>query len=436
MIKSSRVVAFVPAKGTSSRVKNKNSCYLDGEPLVVRQLRKLLQCPSIHEVYLDTESREIADLARELPIKVLWRDPELASNTTDGHELFYNQVRQVEADIYLQALCTSPFLEVSTIEKMIQSLRGSDEHDSAVLVRREKQYIWSEGRPTYGTGRIPNSVDLPDVTIECMALYAVKRDAALQSRKRIGSRPLLIPASPVECIDVNTPQEFELANYVARGMREQEQVSLWNLRSLLSSAMLSDVLDEMGLKSQVISSLNCNLPTVSILGRAKTLRLRRLEEGEDPAGIYDALKSYETVVPNDIIVVENELGDNAYFGELNARLAIRRGAAGAIIGGMTRDAREVSGMSFPVFSMGNCAKDVRGRATVDSINSTIHVAGVAVSPNDLIFADKDSVVVIPERYVSVVLKRVLEVLDTERDISLDIARNRPTNEILQRHGAF
>ena len=39
-----RVVAFVPAKGESSRIRNKNTTILDGEHLFKRKLRQLLEC--------------------------------------------------------------------------------------------------------------------------------------------------------------------------------------------------------------------------------------------------------------------------------------------------------------------------------------------------------------------------------------------------------
>jgi hypothetical protein len=38
------------------------------------------------------------------------------------------------------------------------------------LFRKKKQYTWAKGRPSYGEGAIPNSVDLPDTIVESMGL--------------------------------------------------------------------------------------------------------------------------------------------------------------------------------------------------------------------------------------------------------------------------
>ncbi len=58
-------------------------------------------------------------------------------------------------------------------------------------------------------------------------------------------------ASPVEAIDVNTPADFELAQFVASGQREKERITLRTLRTELSSPVLSDILDELGIDGVV-----------------------------------------------------------------------------------------------------------------------------------------------------------------------------------------
>lgn len=431
-----KVVAFVPAKGTSSRIENKNTRLLDGKPLFIHTLEKLAACPFIDEVYLDTESPEMVEMARHAGVRILLRDPALASNTTDGHALFYNEVRQVEADIYIQALCTAPFIRPSTIKAGVDALLPGSAHDSVVLVRKEKHYAWKDGAPLYGRERIPNSVDLPDTVIETMGLYIVAREAALRTRRRIGDAPLLIAIDPLEAIDVNWPVDLELANLVAAGMREKERKLLGNLRLHLSSPLLSDTLDDLGLPNQVIKGLTPNIRDARAFGRAKTLRLRRLEPGEDFAAVYGALESYRHVVPNDIVVVQNDAPDYAYFGEINASLAVRAGAVAAVIGGHTRDSAEVAGIGFPVYARGTTCQDVRTRAVLDALNVPVVIEGVEVLPGDLIFADGEGVVVVPRRAEEAVLERALQRSVSEKRLLVDIAHGLDLDQLTGKHGFF
>lgn len=429
-----KIVAFLPVKGSSTRIESKNIKLLDGKPLFLHTLEKLLTCDFIDEVYLDTESDEVVALADYLSHKVMRRDPALANNKTDGHKLFYNEVCHTDADVYIQILCTSPFISKDTIKKGVDKV-SSGEFDSAILVQNEKQYTWTNGSPDYNLNSIPNSGELPDTTIETMGLYVVSREAANQTKRRIGEKPFLIEATPTEAIDVNYPEDFELATLLAAGMREKDRVLFDNLKSQLNSSMLSDLLDDLGYSS-VISGLKPNLSGAKIFGRAKTLKLRKLKEGEDFRGIYDALQSYHTIVPNDVIIVENEINDYAYFGELNANLAIRSGATGAVIGGVTRDSADVEKLGFPVFSSGYKCIDVRGRATLEGINVPINIEDVSVLPGDLVFADNEGVVIIPKEVEDKLLKLAIETCMKEKSVLLDIAKGISVDELVERNGAF
>lgn len=430
-----KVVAFLPAKGTSNRIESKNMKLLDGKPLFLHSLEKLLNCKSIDEVYLDSESDEVFELASELNHSKLRRDPALADNKTDGHKLFYNEARQVSADIYIQILCTSPFIEIETIEKGINVLKNNKDYDSVVLIRKEKLYQWNIEGPQYDINNIPNSVDLDDTIIETMGLYIVRSEVALNDKKRIGKKPYLLEASAMEAVDVNYLEEFELAEYIMTGKRVRETNYFRNLSKILNSAVLSDTLDDLGLEC-LIEGLYLNLPNKKILGRAKTLKLRKLKDGEDFKGIYKALDSYNTIVSNDVILVENETSEYAYFGNLNANLSIRQGAIATIIGGKTRDFKDVASLDYPVFSTGYTSKDVRKRATTESINKEIKIKGIIISPGDLIFGDCDGIVVIPKKYEREVLLKAVQSINTENNIEHDILNGLDTDFIVEKNGEF
>ena len=133
-----KVVAVIPAKSSSERVLNKNIRPFNGEPLFVYTVRKLLSCDFIDEVYVDSDCDEILNRAVAVGAKPMKRDPRLATNKTDGHELFLNEVFNIEADVYIQHLCTSPFVQIETIRSGIDMLRHNPQHDSVVLCKSVK----------------------------------------------------------------------------------------------------------------------------------------------------------------------------------------------------------------------------------------------------------------------------------------------------------
>lgn len=437
-----KVYAFVPAKSTSERVENKNMLYLDGERLFIRAIKTLLRCKEIDRVFLDTESEEMFKLVDYLPIHFMKRDSSLASNKTDGHALFMNEVNSYpDADIYVQMLCTSPFIKPETIDNAIRQIKDNEKYDSAVLMKKDRFYIWKDGRPTYNINHIPNSNTLEETYIESMGLYIVKRNTANLLQRRYGDHPLMVYGDLEESVDVNTKEDLRFAEIFAKGQRSSEIQRLRLLKHFISSPALSDILDDMHLETgescgAVLNKFSCNLEGIKLLGRANTLKLRKLKKGEDYRGIYKTLFSYDGIAENDIIVVENEERNYAYFGDLNCRLAIRKGASGVIINGATRDKNETRNLNFPVLSRGYNAADVRGRATLDYINKPIIIDKVTIHPGDTIFADECAVVVIYQKFHDEVIARALRTHFNEKDIVADIVDNKDYQEIIEKRGAF
>ena len=434
--KQQRIVAFVPAKGTSSRVANKNTRIFNGEPFFLFTVRKLLKCDFIDEVYVDSEDRDILERATRAGAKPLARDAALATNKTDGHELFFNEVRQVEADIYIQHLCTSPFIKEETIRRSVNTLAEHPEFDSVVLGAKDKRYRWENNRPLYDLKRIPNSVDLPDDVTEAMALYVVRRNAALTTHRRIGDAPCMIFGDPMELIDVNTEEDMALARVVGAGLLAEEEKRLRVIGRFLTSPLLSDIADELGLKCVLAPEYAPNIRGARIFGRARTLHIREATPSDPSDSIYEALKSYEQVVSNDVIVVRNERPDLAYFGDLNMSLAIRSGAVGAIIDGVTRDTQSTANSGFPVYAKGRYCRDIKGKGAVQSINQIIALDDVTIHPSDLIFADEDGIVVIPRTHEVKFLRLALEKMASEKSLVADVCKDVRVESLMQKYGFF
>ncbi len=431
-----KIIAIIPVKSTSERVKNKNTRPFNGEPLYIYTVRKLLSCDFIDSVYVDSDCDKILARAAAVGAKVMKRDSQFATNATDGHRLFLNEVQNIDADIYIQHLCTSPFVERETIRKAVDLLLNEPVVDSVVLAKEDKYYWWRDGKPAYGIDLIPNSVDLPAEVNEAMALYVVRRDAALSTRRRIGNRVRLLYGSPMELVDVNTEEDLALAEAVVAGKAAEERSKFRVLSNLISTPIVSDVCDGLGLRSFVQKKFEPNFGNAKILGRARPLHIRPATSNDPPEAIYNALELYSWVCENDVIVVKNDCPDLAYFGELNMNLAIRSGAVGAVIGGVTRDSWATSAASFPVFSFGYSGKDIKGKGAVASANEPFDFYGTTVSPSDVMIADREGIIVLPYGRAEEVLCLSIEVAAKEKKILVDISTGEDVQTILKRHGLF
>jgi regulator of RNase E activity RraA/CMP-N-acetylneuraminic acid synthetase len=395
----------------------------------------LLECDLIDEVYLDTESRDLIDLVSDLDVKILARDPNLASNETDGHALFANECRQVDADVYIQSLCTSPFITKDTISRALQTLLADDTSDSLVAVQKKKQYRWIDGRPEYGEGKIPNSIDLPEAIIESMGLYIVRRSGGNPPEKRFGKSPILFDLTEEEAVDVNWPDDLALAERICAGYRAVHNANLDAIRPHLYSSLLADICKERGMTALLPPGFR-RVSGRSVLGIAKTLELKRLRKGDDWHGIYDALSTYDFVRPGDVIVVQSEVQDAAYFGDLNANIAIRSGAVGAVVDSYTRDSRALQDLEFSVFAKGIYSHDIKYEGTVGAMNRPIQIGGVTINNGDYIFADDDGVIAISRETWPSIVEEAMASLKKEFDIRYSIMMGQDVSTVLKDHGAF
>lgn len=436
------IIAFVPAKGSSDRVPGKNVQVLDGDHLFRRKLRQALDCAAITEVCLDTESDALADLAADLPVTRLSRPAALATNATDGHAMFeWECAQRPDADLWIQLLCTAPFITADTIGRAIAALLADPSADSLVGVSRAKQYCWDGDTPAYGTGRVPNSVDLPATVVEAMSLYIVRNTGSGPATRRFGTKPILFDLDPLEQIDINLTQDLALAETVAAGLRAPEVARFRTMLPHLNSSILSDIAKERGMKVVLPAALR---PTSGgkLLGRAKTLELTALDKRPDRSpggpwtGIYDALQSYRFVRPGDVIMVATDVPEHAYFGDLNANLAIRSGAVGAVIDGATRDTGDVRALGLPVYARSQTCDDIKYEGTVKAMNRPVTMGGVRICNDDVVFADEVGVVVIPRDRWDEIEEAAWEVLANEARIRIQAARGRDVGAILSDCGHF
>ena len=181
-----------------------------------------------------------------------------------------------------------------------------------------------------------------------------------------------------------------------------------------SSAIVADALDQLGLHDQALSgSIRPLWPAARCVGRVYPIVVRA--DSSTPASPYDGeMAALDGLGPGDVAVFEVEAGVRAAsWGELFSCGALGRGARGAIVDGMVRDASQIEELGFPTFALGCSPLDTFERAVVSSHGDSAVVGGVSVARGDVIMADRDGIVVIPAASLDPVIeavttKRVLE----------------------------
>ncbi len=170
-------------------------------------------------------------------------------------------------------------------------------------------------------------------------------------------------------------------------------------------ALVGDVLDKLGYQHQFLSP---QLKPVNndfvVIGRAMpVLEADVFEEVVEhtnnplmkkPFGImFEALDSLQE---NEVYICSGSSPRYALWGGLMSTRAMKLKAAGAVVNGYSRDTNEILSLNFPTFSMGGYAQDQGPRGKVIDYRVPIEVDGVRVNPGDIVYGDRDGVLIVPQ----------------------------------------
>jgi 4-hydroxy-4-methyl-2-oxoglutarate aldolase len=190
-------------------------------------------------------------------------------------------------------------------------------------------------------------------------------------------------------------------------------------------AVISDILDSMGFRNQVLQPGVVSAqpdPSQVLVGRAATVLVGPQYEVVDQP-YTNQIAAIDALKPGDVVVSGvGGMTNVAVWGELFSNAAKARGARGFLTDGCHRDTRMVLDLGFPVFSRGPRPVDISGRGTVISIGRPVEVAGVVVRPGDVVFAEVDGVVIIPQDMAEETMSRAFEKVAKEDGAREDLRK--------------
>ena len=209
-----KTVAFVPLRLNSQRVAGKNLRLLGGEPLMCHILRTLAGIGEIDEVYAYCSDERICEYLPQ-DVRFLRRSPDLDRDTTLGREIYDSFTADVEADLYVLAHATSPFIRAETVADALRHVR-SGEYDSAFSAEKIQTFAWFEGRPlNYALDDIPRTQTIEPVYIETSAFFIFPRTLWCGRGRRIGEKPYMAVVDRIEGLDSDYPEDFAMAEIIA-----------------------------------------------------------------------------------------------------------------------------------------------------------------------------------------------------------------------------
>ena len=213
-----------------------------------------------------------------------------------------------------------------------------------------------------------------------------------------------------------------------------------DLRRLLYTPVVSDVLDSFGLMHQAFRPFVRPLDESLVLfGRARTGRYAPAVLTSPDHNPYELeMDLIDSLRPGEVAVLAcgGPTDTIAPWGELLSTAAKARQAAGCVMDGLVRDVARIRAMKFPVFHGGIGPLDTKNRAEMVDMDKPVTVANVSISPGDWILGDVDGVVVIPDAVADEVFRAALEKIAAEDTTRAELEAGDSLRAVFARHGVL
>ena len=216
------------------------------------------------------------------------------------------------------------------------------------------------------------------------------------------------------------------------------------MRTELFTAVVGDVLDRLGYLNQFLPPQIMPLEKhMRVVGRAMPVLEADVFAGvntsagplaQKPFGLlFEAL---DDLRPDEIYIATGSSLRFALWGGLMSTRAMHLKAAGAVLDGYVRDSNEIEALGFAVFSRGTYAQDQGPRGKVIDWRCPIEISGVRIQPGDLLFGDREGVLVIPRAVEQQAIELALEKVRTENQVAVAIRGGMSTVEAFATFGAM
>lgn len=213
------------------------------------------------------------------------------------------------------------------------------------------------------------------------------------------------------------------------------------VKEKLFVALVGDVMDKMGYTHQFLAQkLKPITNDMTIIGRAMPV----LEAdffgdisgnnsiSSKPFGLmFEAL---DDLKEDEVYICAGSSHRYALWGGLMSTRAIQCGAAGAVVHGFHRDTNEIERLKFPIASFGSYAQDQGVRGKVIDWRVPIEVDGVLVRNGDIVYGDRDGIVIIPKEIEEEVFLGALIKAEGENQVLMALQGGMSTVDVFEKFG--
>ncbi len=205
-------------KANSERVPNKNFRLIGGKPLYYWMLETLFAIEVIDRVIINTDADQelFSNFIVNNKLMIRKRKPSLCGDLVSMNKIIEDDILSDSNETFLMTHTTNPLISAKTVNNAINIFvnRDKNKYDSLYSATKfQGRFYYEESVAiNHNPNELLRTQDLPSVYLENSCLYLFEKSIFLDTKTRIGKKPILFETPQLESVDIDTEDDWYLAN--------------------------------------------------------------------------------------------------------------------------------------------------------------------------------------------------------------------------------
>ena len=226
------ILAMIPARRGSTRLKAKNLALLNGRPMITYAIEASKSAGVFTKIVVNSEDEIFSDIAKEYGVSFYKRPEELATSSAKSDHVVEDFILKNPCDYVVWVNSISPLQTGEEIRSVVEYFI-KENLDSLVTVRNEQVHALLGGEPLNFNPQevFAQTQDLKPIGLFVYSIMMWRTQKFLECMKAKGHAILCgkvgyFPVSKLSSIIIKREEDFLIAEYLLAGMKAREDFSV------------------------------------------------------------------------------------------------------------------------------------------------------------------------------------------------------------------
>ena len=215
-MKKGNIVALIPVKENSDRVKRKNLRKFGKTNLLELKLEQLKKVKGFNKIIISSESEYILNIASTYKFEIHKRHPKYSTSKVPMSEVYSYIASEIEGDFIAWVNITNPLATSKIYQRAISTFKKLDKKYDCLLsaYKIQENLYYKNKRVNFPRSPWPRSQDLIPVYSLSFVINILKRTDMVKWGSCVGRNPYFYLLDKLTSWDIDDQIDFDFCEYI------------------------------------------------------------------------------------------------------------------------------------------------------------------------------------------------------------------------------